>query len=210
MEQSRLPTSEQGSTLSEVMVVVAIVGVLASIAGISYTVFSDKAKAVEAETALVEVDRLEMMYYDAHGGYSSDLEAIGYTATLPLKYYTVEVDVAPEVPGVGYRSTAKPRGIPQLEPWVLTRYKNGHTVLEKVASITVMTETARGGGDDRSGSAGGSSDSSGASASGNGSSSKGPGTVIQTINGSSPTGGSMGPVGNQPLPSNPTIPRASR
>ena len=56
MEQSRLPTSEQGSTLSEVMVVVAIVGVLASIAGISYTVFSDKAKAVENLQKLLTVD----------------------------------------------------------------------------------------------------------------------------------------------------------
>nr|MBA2252881.1 hypothetical protein [Nitrospirales bacterium] len=176
----------------------AIVGILASIAGMSYTVFSDKAKTVEAETALVEVNRLEMMYYDARGYYSSDLQAIGFTATPILKYYTVEVDVASGIPGIGYRATAKPRGNPQVEPWVLTRYENGNTVLEKLTP-TVTAESTRGGGSgNSSGSGEGSSDSSGVSASGKGSSSKGPGTVTQTVNGSSPTGGSMGPGGNQP------------
>jgi Tfp pilus assembly protein PilE len=180
------------------MVVVAIVGILASIAGISYTVFSDKAKTVEAETALVEVNRLEMMYYEARGHYSSDLQAIGYTATPALKSYTVEVEVASGIPGVGYRATAKPKGNLQLEPWILTRYENGNTVLEKLTSTVTAESTLGGGSGDSSGSAGGSSDSSGVSASGKGSTSKGPGTVIQTINGSSSTGGSMGPGGNQP------------
>ena len=60
-------------------------GILAAVAGISYTVFSDKAKSVEAETALHEVNRLEIMYYDARGQYSSDLQAIGYMPTPLLK-----------------------------------------------------------------------------------------------------------------------------
>ena len=189
----------------------SLVGILASIAGISYTVFSDKAKTVEAETALVEVNRLEMMYYEARGHYSSDLQAIGYTATPALKYYTVEVQVASGVPGVGYRATARPKGNPQLEPWVLTRYENGNTVLEKLLPTVVAAESTPGGGSgDTSGSAGGSSDSSGLSASGKGSGSKGPGTVIQTINGSSPTGGSMGPGGTQSTHSSPTIPSGSQ
>lgn len=196
--------AEQGSTLSEVMVVVAIIGILASIVGVSYTVFSDKAKTVEAETALVEINRLEMLYYEARGHYSSDLQAIGYTATSSLKYYAVEVDVASGMPGVGYRATAKPRGNPQLEPWVLTRYDDGHTVLEKLAPTVTAESTSGQGSGNSSGSAGGSSDSSGFTASGRGSSSKGPGTVIQTVNGSSSTGGSMGPGGNQATSLSPT------
>ena len=197
VEKPRVVKSEQGFTLSEVMLVVAIVGILASVAGISYTVFSDKAKMVEAETALVEVNRLEMMYYDARGHYSSDLKAIGYTATPALKHYTIEVEVTPAVPGVGYRAMAKPVNNPQLEPWVLTRYETGNTILEKFIP-TVTTESRPGGGlGDSAGSGGGSSDSPGLSASGKGSTSKGPGTVIQTLNDSSPTGGSTGPGGNQ-------------
>jgi prepilin-type N-terminal cleavage/methylation domain-containing protein len=96
VEEPRIVKSEQGFTLSEVMVVVVIVGALASIAGISYTVFTDKAKTVEAETALVEVNRLEMMHYEARGHYSSDLHAIGYTATPALKFYTLKLKWLPE------------------------------------------------------------------------------------------------------------------
>ncbi|WP_447986620.1 type IV pilin protein [Nitrospira sp. Nam74] len=196
---------ERGFTLSEVMVVVAIIGILASIAGVSYTVFSDKAKTVEAETALVEVNRLETMYYEARGQYSSDLQAIGYRTTPALKYYTVEVEVPSAASGVGYRATAKPKGDVQLEPWVLTRYENGNTVLEKL-TLPAMAESRPGGGSggsgDSSGPTEGSLESSGVSAS----TSKGPGTVIQTINGSSAAGGSMSSDRNLPAHSNPVIP----
>ena len=206
MEKLRLVRGERGFTLSEVMVVVAIVGILASIAGVSYTLFSDKAKTVEAETALVEVNRLETMYYEARGQYSSDLQAIGYRTTPALKYYTLELEVPSGASGVGYRATAKPKGDLTLEPWVLTRYENGNTVLEKLTLPAKAEGTPGGGSDDSSGPTDGSLESSSVSASGKGSTSKGPGTVIQTINGSSAAGGSMGSDRNQPTHSSPMIP----
>lgn len=210
MVTQRIISRECGFTLVEVMTVVAIVGILAGISVLSYVAFGNKAKGVEAEAALAEVNRLEMLYYDARGQYSSDLQAIGYTPTPPLKYYTVEIQVAPGAPGVRYRATAKPKDNPQLEPWVLTRYENGNTVLEKLPPATVTAGgSSSGGSSDNSGSVGGSSDTSGVSATGKGSSTKGPGTVIQTVNGSSTGGGSMGPGGNQGTNSSQTAPGGS-
>jgi prepilin-type N-terminal cleavage/methylation domain-containing protein len=55
-------SDQSGFTISEVMVVVAIVGVLATISFASYVMFGDKAKTVEAEIALAEVNRREMLY----------------------------------------------------------------------------------------------------------------------------------------------------
>jgi prepilin-type N-terminal cleavage/methylation domain-containing protein len=186
---------QSGFTLCEVMFVVAIVSVLATISIASYVVFANKAKTVEAEIALAEVSRREMLYHDAQGKYSSDLQAIGYTPSPPLKYYTIEVHLEPGPQGVEFRATAKSMSNPQAESWILTQYENGNTVLEK-ASPTAMAGGGSGGGSSNSSdSAGGPSGNAASGASGSGSTSKGPGTVIQTTNSSSSTGGAMGSGG---------------
>jgi prepilin-type N-terminal cleavage/methylation domain-containing protein len=178
-----------GFTLCEVMVVVAIVSVLATISIASYVVFGNKAKTVEAEIALAEVSRREMLYHDAQGTYSSDLQSIGYMPSPPLKYYTIEVQVGPGPQGIEFWATAKSMSNPQTESWILTQYENGNTVLEKGPP----TGTTGGGSSNSSDSAGSPSGNAGRSgASGSGSTSKGPGTVIQTMNSSSSAGGAMG------------------
>jgi prepilin-type N-terminal cleavage/methylation domain-containing protein len=184
-------SDQSGFTISEVMVVVVIVGVLATISFASYVMFGDKAKTVEAEIALAEVNRREMLYYDAHGEYSSDLQSIGYTPTPPLKYYMIEVEIGSGTQGVKFRATAKPTSNPQAEPWVLIHYENGNTVLEK-GSRLVTAEGMSGGSSDGSHAAASPSGNADGAASGSGSTSKGPGTVIQTVTDSSSTGGSMG------------------
>jgi prepilin-type N-terminal cleavage/methylation domain-containing protein len=168
-------SDQSGFTLCEVMVVVAIVSVLATISIASYVVFGNKAKTVEAEIALAEVSRREMLYHDAQGTYSSDLQSIGYMPSPPLKYYTIEVQVGPGPQGIEFRATAKSMIHPQADSWVLTQYENGNTVLEK-APPTAM---AGDGSSNSADSAGGPSGNAGSGASGSGSTSKGPGTVNQ-------------------------------
>ncbi|MDQ6734072.1 MAG: prepilin-type N-terminal cleavage/methylation domain-containing protein [Nitrospirota bacterium] len=188
-------SDQSGFTLCEGMVVVAIVSVLATISIASYVVFGNKAKTVEAEIALAEVSRREMLYHDAQGKYSSDLQSIGYTPTPPLKYYTIEVQVRSGLQGIEFRATAKSTSNPQADSWVLTHYENGNTVLEKGPPAAMAGGGSGGGLSDSPDSAGGSLGNAGSGASGGGPSSKGPGTVIQTMNSS--TGGSMS-SGSQP------------
>jgi prepilin-type N-terminal cleavage/methylation domain-containing protein len=182
-----------GFTLCEVMVVVAIVSVLATISIASYVVFGNKAKTVEAEIALAEVSRREMLYHDAQGTYSSDLQSIGYMPSPPLKYYTIEVQVGPGPQGIEFWATAKSMSNPQTESWILTQYENGNTVLEKGPPTGTTGGGSGCGSSNSSDSAGSPSGNAGRSgASGSGSTSKGPGTVIQTMNSSSSAGGAMG------------------
>lgn len=99
-------TSTRGFTLIELMVVVAIVGVLAGLATASYRHFTGKAIAVEAEVALTEVGRLEQLYHAHQGVYSASLSAIGFAPTPPLKYYQVVVQV--QNGGKAFQATALP------------------------------------------------------------------------------------------------------
>jgi Tfp pilus assembly protein PilE len=90
------------------MLTVGIIGILASLSFVSYSRYTDKAKAVEAEVALTEIDRLEQLHYTNHGVYSNDLEAIGFTMLPAMKYYNIHVQVGPR--GQSYHASAMPRG----------------------------------------------------------------------------------------------------
>lgn len=172
-----LRTDERGFTLGEVMVVVAIVGILASISIASYWMFTTKAKTVEAETALHEVNRLETLYYDARGQFSSDLQAIGFAPPTRLKYYNVAVQLTPDSENIAYRVTATPIGNVYNESWMLTRYQDGNMMLEKFSGTPIGTVTGpilTGDG----------LDSVGNSSNGPPSNNRGPGTVNQSPMGS--------------------------
>jgi type IV pilus assembly protein PilA len=85
------PKVDRGFTLVELMVVVTIVGILAALAGVSYRHFTERAKAVEAEVALAEVHRLELLYHANHGSYTDDLKALGFSLPASLRYYSIQV-----------------------------------------------------------------------------------------------------------------------
>lgn len=77
-----------GFTLIELVIVIAIVGVLAAIAMPTYFDFIKKAKRVEAQQALSEVAKKEGIYHFDHDVYSGELDAIGFDMSR-LKYYNI-------------------------------------------------------------------------------------------------------------------------
>lgn len=121
---------EQGFTLIELMMVVAIIGILAGIAMVSYQHFTEKAKAVEAEAALAEVNRLELMHHANHGSYANDLKAIGYSPVPALKYYQVVVQI--QNGGAAFQAMALPlMGSGNQLALVLTHTPDGQVGLSK-------------------------------------------------------------------------------
>ncbi|MBS7725301.1 type IV pilin protein [Pseudomonas lalucatii] len=60
---------DEGFTLIELMIVVAVLGILAAIAYPNYTEYMDRARRAEAKTALMEGAQALERYYSVHGSY---------------------------------------------------------------------------------------------------------------------------------------------
>jgi prepilin-type N-terminal cleavage/methylation domain-containing protein len=100
----------QAFTLTELMIVVAIVSILAAAAMVLFPQYVERAKNAEAEIALAEVKRLENDFFARTGTFSSDLNQIGYQPTPPLKYHTIFVQVEKGPRGWGYMVLLMPNG----------------------------------------------------------------------------------------------------
>lgn len=79
-----------GFTLIELMVVVAIIGILAGIAYPSYTEYVIKGKRSDAKAALLQVQIAQEKYRANNISYGT-LAQIGISATSPDGYYTIAV-----------------------------------------------------------------------------------------------------------------------
>jgi type IV pilus assembly protein PilE len=123
MIQAKQKDGDSAFTLVETMIVVAIIGVLAAVAMLSYSYFIKKSQAVEADMALAEVTRLEEVYFSSTGTYSSDLDAIGFTPNPPLQFYRVSLQAVNGPDGSMFQVTANPiSGADTGQSQSVTRY----------------------------------------------------------------------------------------
>ncbi len=97
-------------TLTELMVVVAIVSILAVAAGVLMPHYVNKAKTAEASIALAEVKRLQNEFFLRTGTFSSDLNQLGFHPIPSLKYHTVFVQVEKGPRGWRYMVFLMPNG----------------------------------------------------------------------------------------------------
>ena len=67
-------------TLAELMITVAIVGILSAVAYPSYTSYVSKSNRVEAQRELASIAALQEQYFIDHRTYSDDLELLGFSA----------------------------------------------------------------------------------------------------------------------------------
>jgi len=69
----------KGFTLIELMIVVAVVGVIAALAYPSYVDSVRKGRRSDAQSALMEVAQKEEAYYARNATYTDDMRLLGYT-----------------------------------------------------------------------------------------------------------------------------------
>jgi len=126
--------SPGGFTLIELMIVVAILGVLVSLATFSYNHFVIKAKAVEGELVVYEVDRLESAYYIANQAYTDSFINLGFSMTGTLKYYTPEVRMGSATDKMSYQVRAVPIATAGTDAWLLTSYRDGSVQVDRISA----------------------------------------------------------------------------
>ena len=138
--------SRKGFTLIELMIVVTIVGILASVAILSYRHFTKKAQSVEAEVAITEIHRLQQLHHAQSGSFAGDLGAIGFNPIPPLKFYSVGMRFLGGTNGIAYQAYAYPKGDSDGSMrLVLTQYQDGHMSVDKSLVSTAAASSGAGG-----------------------------------------------------------------
>ncbi len=129
MGTSRRGQDQRGITLIELLIALAILGILSAVAIPAYQNYMKKAKMVEAEIAVRDVARLEDTYYIDTGAYSDNLATIGYSPMPPLQYYTVQINLSKSGSDYEVRATGNLDGDAAFDAWVLEKKTDGMTTL---------------------------------------------------------------------------------
>lgn len=83
------PKSSNGFTLIELMIAVAIIGILAAIALPAYQQYVREARRSEGQAALLEIQQLQERFRVSSQAYASSTAALGSVGTVPISdHYT--------------------------------------------------------------------------------------------------------------------------
>ena len=87
----RVLGNHRGFSLTELMIVVAIIGILAAIAIPNFLQYQAKAKQSEAKRNLVAIHTGEIAYFAEYNRYIDDFNAIGFSVTGSSQRYYYEL-----------------------------------------------------------------------------------------------------------------------
>jgi len=77
---------QKGFTLIELMIVVAIIGILATLATSAFLTYQAKAKQAEAKINLAAIGLSAQAYFTEHDTYVTSLSSLGWTPNLVTRY----------------------------------------------------------------------------------------------------------------------------
>ena len=104
----------RGFTLIELMIVVAVIGILTVIALPSYMRYGYRARRVDGQQLLLTIANAEERYYSVNNQYTTNGTLIGFSTTTPASndgYYTATISPAPgSTSAQTYLATAAPQG----------------------------------------------------------------------------------------------------
>ena len=83
--------NQKGFSLTELMIVVAIIGILATIAIPNFLQYQAKAKQTEAKSNLVALHTSEIAYFAENNGFIDDFNAVGFGVSGASQRYYYEL-----------------------------------------------------------------------------------------------------------------------
>jgi len=115
----RIQKDEQGFTLIELMIVVAIIGILAAVAIPQYQNFTKKSKASEAKVILDAIVTAEASYFAEKDNMTNVLSDLGNPDS-PAKYYTYSASGTNDLTTVKAVPNATGTGAGLTSNWTIT------------------------------------------------------------------------------------------
>jgi type IV pilus assembly protein PilE len=111
---NHLQVKQRGYTLLELMIVVAVIGILASIALPNYQEYLKKARRSAAQSHLMDIAQRQQQYLIDSRSYATSFSDLNVETPVDVStYYTVEI-TATDGPPPSFTITAKPKsGTPQ-------------------------------------------------------------------------------------------------
>jgi prepilin-type N-terminal cleavage/methylation domain-containing protein len=110
--------TNRGFSLIEMIMMVSIISILATVAFAGYLHFRKKALSIEAPVGLNSIWKLEKEWRDEHPAYSADLGALGFTL-MGKSRYTYEI-VGADAASFTARARANLDQDPELDIWIIT------------------------------------------------------------------------------------------
>lgn len=99
----------RGYTITEILIVVAIVGIIAAIGYPQYQNYTREARRADGHAALTRIAAQQERFFSDNNAYTADLTALGYASATPLSldgHYQISAAVA----GSTFTLTATPQG----------------------------------------------------------------------------------------------------
>ena len=128
-----------GFTLIEMMIVVAILGIISAIALPSYTEYVQRGKRSDAKVELLRMAQLQESYFVQNLSYASTTAQLGFTGIVESEQmeYTIELDVPAGCDGTSANSCAS---------FTLTAEGNGAQATDKCGDFTLTNTGLKGSG----------------------------------------------------------------
>ena len=105
----KLTQRVRGFTLIELMIAVAVIGILASIAYPSYTEYVRKARRATAESALMDIASKQHTYLLSRRTFTNNLSDLRFAAPAELNgHYTITIPSPNSLPATSFTVQAEP------------------------------------------------------------------------------------------------------